>query len=60
MNQFMLDLYTIVSPTEGNIVVSASSVYSALSMAYAGAAGETAAEFERALPVELPAERHRQ
>ena len=48
-NQLALDLYGLMSPTEGNIFFSPTSIHLALAMTYGGARGETAAEMARAL-----------
>jgi serpin B len=54
---FATDLYQAIRDTPGNLFVSPYSVSQALGLAYVGAKGETAAELERVLHVELPAER---
>lgn len=49
INAFGLDLYGRLAPTPGNIVLSPASVAIALSMARAGAVGQTAAEMDAVL-----------
>ena len=57
MNVFAIDLFrTVAAQDAGNVVVSPYSVSSALSMLYAGASGQTAAEMAAVLHADLPAE----
>ncbi|MGV7976404.1 MAG: serpin family protein [Anaerolineaceae bacterium] len=53
-NAFALALYRQLAGNEGDLFYSPYSIYTALMMAYAGAAGETAAQMEQALAIELP------
>jgi Serine protease inhibitor len=53
-NTFALALYRQLAGKEGDLFYSPYSIYTALMMAYAGAAGETAAQMEQALAIELP------
>jgi serpin B len=56
---FALDLHrALAATTDGNLFFSPQSVAFALSMAYAGAAGETAAAFEETLHVSIPEAAH--
>ena len=48
-NQFAIDLYQQLRSTEGNLFFSPSSISTALAMAYAGAAGQTATEMATTL-----------
>ena len=48
-NQFALALYKLLAEKDKNLVYSPYSLYQALTMLYAGAAGETASQFEQAL-----------
>ena len=58
-NAFALDLYRQLSQQEGNVCVSPYSLSLALSMTYAGARNETAAEMAKVLRFELdPARLH--
>lgn len=58
-NAFALDLYRQLSQQEGNVCVSPYSLSLALSMTYAGARNETAAEMAKVLKFELdPARLH--
>ena len=53
--ELALDLYrTLAAETPGNLFFSPQSIAFALSMTYAGAAGDTAAAFERTLHVGIP------
>lgn len=49
INQFGFDLYEHMQQQEGNLFFSPLSISTALAMAYAGAAGQTAAEMEQVL-----------
>ncbi|TWT77484.1 Serpin (serine protease inhibitor) [Posidoniimonas polymericola] len=49
INQFGFDLYEHMQQEEGNLFFSPLSISTALAMAYAGAAGQTAAEMEQVL-----------
>ena len=49
LNMFALDFYQVLSQEDANLFFSPYGVYSALGMVYAGAAGETAQEFEDVL-----------
>ena len=51
---FALDLYSQISPGEGNRFISPFSITSALAMTYAGAQGETAVQMAKALHFMLP------
>ena len=53
-NAFALALYRQLAGNEGDLFYSPYSIYTALMMANAGAAGETAAQMEQALAIELP------
>jgi serpin B len=55
-NAFAFDLYRGLGPGSGNLVVSPASVTTALSMAWGGARGETAAQMGRVLRFEDPPE----
>jgi serpin B len=55
-NQFALDLYRQLRAQDGNLFFSPYSVNKALSMAYAGARGENAAEMARVLHFDLTAQ----
>lgn len=48
-NQFALAFYKLLAEKDKNLVYSPYSLYQALTMVYAGAAGETANQFEQAL-----------
>ncbi len=48
-NQFALALYKLLAEKDENLLYSPYSLYQALTMVYAGAAGETASQFEKAL-----------
>ncbi|MCA9712253.1 MAG: serpin family protein, partial [Myxococcales bacterium] len=54
LNAFGLDLYREVAATPGDQVISPASVSIALTMAHAGAKGETAAQIEQALHMSRP------
>ena len=49
VNCFAFDLYEHFRPEDGNLFLSPLSISTALTMAYAGASGETAAEMEQVL-----------
>lgn len=53
-NAFALGLYHQLSGTQGNLFYSPYSIFQALMMTYAGAAGMTAEQMKQALAVELP------
>jgi Serine protease inhibitor len=53
-NAFALALYRQLSGNEGDLFYSPYSIYTALMMAYAGAAGKTAEQMKQTLAVELP------
>ena len=53
-NRFALALYQHLADTDGNLFFSPYSIYTALMMTYAGAAGMTAEQMKQALAVELP------
>ena len=55
-NDFVFDLYHTLSSTEGNLFYSPYSISSALSMAYAGARGETEKQMADTLRYRLPQE----
>jgi serpin B len=55
-NDFVFDLYRTLSSTEGNLFFSPYSISSALSMAYAGARGETEEQMANTLRYRLPQE----
>lgn len=57
-NDLGFDLLRVAANTTGNTVLSPSSIFLALSMAYAGAAGETRAAFESVLRSGLAEEAH--
>ena len=59
-NRFALDLYRHLRSKEGNLVVSPTSIALALSMAYAGAAGETESEMAATLHFKGPSARSHQ
>ena len=48
-NQFALALYKLLAEKDENLLYSPYSLYQALTMVYAGAAGETASQFEKVL-----------
>jgi serpin B len=52
VNQFAMDVYEHLQQEEGNLFFSPLSIAAGLSMTYAGAAGQTAAEIEQVLGVD--------
>jgi serpin B len=58
INALASDWYLRMAGDSGSLIFSPSSIYTALSMAYAGARGDTAAELEKLLRVQIPPERH--
>ena len=57
-NQFAFDLYGRLRKKPGNLIFSPYSISNALTLAYAGARGETAREMAKTLHFSLPVERH--
>ena len=53
-NSFALALYRQLAETDGNLFYSPYSIYTALMMTYAGAAGLTAEQMKQTLAIELP------
>ncbi len=56
-NTFAVELYGQLARKTGNLFFSPASISTALAMAYAGAAGGTAAEMQKALQFTLPPDR---
>ena len=56
-NNFAIDLYAKLAKDKGNVFFSPSSINTALAMAYAGTAGDTAKQMAKTLHFSLPAEK---
>ena len=56
-NSFACDLYGRFRSEKGNLFLSPASVHTALTMTYAGAAGQTAEQMAKTLHLDLPADR---
>ena len=56
-NEFMVDVYKKLAAKDGNIFFSPTSIHTALAMTCAGAAGQTAAEMEKALHLDASREK---
>lgn len=53
-NEFALDIFRILAASDGNVVLGPDSISNALSMTYAGAAGQTAAQMRKHMHLPLP------
>jgi len=56
-NAFAFDLYARFRSQEGNLFLSPASIHTALTMTYAGAAGQTAEQMAKVLHLDLPSDR---
>jgi serine protease inhibitor len=56
-NEFALDIFRVLAREDGNVALSPDSISNALTMAYAGAAGDTAAQMRDTMHLALPDDR---